>query len=331
MRNRSMPSYQSPNINLRGAGAFITATVIVIAILIVGSASFVNIRPGYVGVLFDAQAHEVKAGFLQPGFGFKIPLVQIVQEYPVGTQVLTMVRNEREGRVIGDDSIKAQSVEGQDIFVDVTIKYHVIPDQAGRLYSKWQGANISYIEENAVRRAARSVVPIVAGKMTVIGIYGAERDVLERNTFALLKEELAKDFLELEAVQIGEVHISDALKQSLEQKVAAQQAAERAKFELEKAETEAKTAAAVAKGKADARAQEAIGESNYQVTLAKGQADARRIAADAEAFYNTTVAKSLTPDLVQLKAIEKLSDKINLVLAPNGSTPIIGLDSLLKK
>lgn len=322
--------YSTPNISLRSVVPLITATVLIIALLVVFSASFVNIRPGYVGVLFDAQAHQVTAGFLQPGFGFKVPLIQIVQEYPVGTQVLTMIAKETEGRVQGDDSVKAQSIEGQDIFIDVTIKYHVIQEQAGKLYTKWQGRDIKYIEDNAVRRAARSVIPIIAGKMPVIGIYGNERDTLEKNSLALLKEELAKDYLDLEAVQIGEVHISAALKTSLEQKVAAQQAAEQAKFALDKAETEAKTAAAVAKGKADARAAEAKGESDYAAILSKGKADARRIEADAEAFYNSTVAKSLTPELVQLKAIEKLADKISIVLAPSGSTPIIGLDALLK-
>ena len=327
---RRTSNYQPPNINLGNASAIITATVLVIAVLVAGSASFVNIQPGYVGVLFDAQAHAVTPGFLQPGFGFKIPLIQVVQQYPVGTQVLTMIAKTSEGRVQGDDSIKAQSIEGQDIFIDTTIKYHVIAEKAGLLYTKWQGADIHYVEDNAVRRAARSVIPIIAGKMGVIGIYGNERDTLEKNSFTLLKDELAKDYLELEAVQIGEVHISDALKASLEQKVAAQQAAEQAKFALDKAETEAKTAAAVAKGKADARAAEALGESNFASIIAKGQADARRISADAEAYYNGAVARSLTPDLVQLKAIEKLSDKVSVILSPNGSTPLIGLDSLLK-
>jgi regulator of protease activity HflC (stomatin/prohibitin superfamily) len=350
---RSSRNYQAPNINIRGAGAFVTTTVIVIAILIVGSASVENIQPGYVGVLFDRQSGEVRVAFPRPGFAFKIPLVQSVVQYPVGTQVLTMVQRGTEGRVQGDDSIKAQSIEGQDIQIDVTIKYRVDPEKAGEIYKKWAGQGISVIEDNAVRRAARSVVPIIAGKMTVIGIYGNERDKLEKDVFTLLKEELTRDFIILEAVQIGEVHISAALKASLEQKVAAQQAAEQAKFALDKAETEAKTAAAVAKGKADARAAEAKGESdyaailakgkaearateaqgesNYAAILAKGKADARRIEADAEAYYNATVAKSLTPELVQLKAIEKISDKINVVFAPTGTTPFIGLDSLLGK
>ena len=327
-RNYDVPV---PSFNMRGLSAGVTAAVIVVALLILASASFVNIRPGYVGVLFDAQAHEVRSGFLQPGFGFKLPLVQIVQEYPVGTQVLTMVAKQQEGRVVGDDSIKAQSVEGQDIFIDATIKYHVIPEKAGQLYAKWQGADISYLEDNAVRRAARSVIPIVAGKMTVIGLYGNERDILEKDSFALLKDELAKDFIELEAVQVGEVHISQELKTALDQKVAAQQAAERAKFELDKAETEAKTAAAVARGKADARAVEAKGESDYVSITAQGKADGRRIEADAESYYNTTVSRSLTPDLIQLKAIEHLNDKLSVIVAPSGSTPLIGLDSLLKK
>src|SRR5215510_4508917 len=98
MRNREY-NLQPPNLSLRGAGAAIGAAVIVLALLIVGAASFVNIRPGYVGVLFDAQAHEVKTEFLRPGFGFKLPLVQIVQEYPIGTQVLTMVAKQQEGRI----------------------------------------------------------------------------------------------------------------------------------------------------------------------------------------------------------------------------------------
>ena len=57
---------QPPTVNLRAAGGAITATVLVIAVLIIAAASFVNIQPGYVGVLFDAQAHDVTAGFLQP-------------------------------------------------------------------------------------------------------------------------------------------------------------------------------------------------------------------------------------------------------------------------
>ncbi len=301
--------YNSPQFRFPIGGSAITAIVILIGLLIVMSASVVNIRPGYVGVLFDAATHEVRAGFLLPGFGFKVPLIQQVQEYPTGTQVLTMVARTTEGKVVGDDSIKAQSIEGQDIFIDVTIKYHVVPETAGALYKKWQGQAIQFIEDNAVRRVARSVIPIVAGKMTVIGIYGDQRDVLEKNSFDLLKPELAKDYLELEAVQIGEVHISAALKESLELKVAAQQAAERAKFELEKAETEAKTAAKVAEGKANAR----------------------KIEADAESYYNQIVAKSLTPELVQLKMIERIGDKINVMLVPAGTTPIIGLDSLFKQ
>lgn len=350
---RNSRNYQAPNINLRGAGAMITAAVLVIAVLVVGSASVENIQPGYVGVLFDRQTGDVRVAFPHPGFAFKTPLVQSVVQYPVGTQVLTMVQRNTEGRVTGDDSVKAQSIEGQDIQIDVTIKYRVDAEKAAALYSKWAGQGITYIEDNAVRRATRSVVPIIAGKMTVIGIYGNERDRLEKDVTTLLKEELLRDYLVLEVVQIGEVHISAALKASLEQKVAAQQAAEQAKFALDKAETEAKTAAAVAKGKADARAAEAKGESDYAsilaggkaqarateakgesdyaAILAKGKADARRIEADAEGYYNGIVAKSLTPELVQLKAIEKLSDKISVVLAPSGTTPLIGLDSLLSK
>ena len=82
---RNSRNYQAPNISVRGAGALVTATVLVIAVLIVGSSSIENIQPGFVGVLFDRQTGDVRVAFPRPGFAFKTPLVQSVVQYPIGT------------------------------------------------------------------------------------------------------------------------------------------------------------------------------------------------------------------------------------------------------
>lgn len=44
--------------------------------------------------------------------------------------------------------------------------------------------------------------------------------------------------------------------------------------------------------------------------VAEGDAQAKRIQADAEAYYNAQVASSLTPEMVQLKQVEKWDGKL---------------------
>lgn len=47
-----------------------------------------------------------------------------------------------------------------------------------------------------------------------------------------------------------------------------------------------------------------------KVAVAEGDAQAKRIQADAEAYYNAQVASSLTPEMVQLKQVEKWDGKL---------------------
>ena len=51
-------------------------------------------------------------------------------------------------------------------------------------------------------------------------------------------------------------------------------------------------------------------EAKKKVAVAEGDAQAKRIQADAEAYYNAQVASSLTPEMVQLKQVEKWDGKL---------------------
>ena len=77
-----------------------------------------------------------------------------------------MVLKSSEGSTTGDDSIKIQSSEGQQLNLDVVIQYQVIRDRAGQLYQDWGGADIGIVEDRVVRQYTRTQVPAIAAGYT---------------------------------------------------------------------------------------------------------------------------------------------------------------------
>jgi regulator of protease activity HflC (stomatin/prohibitin superfamily) len=69
-------------------------------------------------------------------------------------------------------------------------------------------------------------------------------------------------------------------------------------------------------------------EAAKKVAIANGDAEAMRIRANAEAYYNRTVAASLSPSLVQIKALEKWDGKVPIM--SGGATPFIDINKFVK-
>ena len=113
---------------------------------------------------------------------------------------------------------------------------------------------------------------------------------------ARLTEELEKENFVVSKVTTG-IQYPNALVESINAKNRAQQEELRIKNEVLVAEAE------VAK----------------KVAIAKGNADAKKIEADAEAYYNRTVSASLTPTLVNMKALEKWDGKTPVVAGASGT------------
>lgn len=69
-------------------------------------------------------------------------------------------------------------------------------------------------------------------------------------------------------------------------------------------------------------------EAKKKVTIAEGDRAVMKIKADAEAYYNRTVAASLSPALVQTKALEKWDGKTPIV--SGGSSTFIDASKFVK-
>jgi len=297
-------------------------TLVVIAVIALGLlgltlSSWRSISPGYVGIVFDKANHNVTAGALEPGWAFINPLTQAIQQYPITIQTYSMVQKSTEGQVAGDDSIKVQSNEGQQINLDVVIQYQVIKEESGLLYQDWGGADITIVEDRVVRQYTRSQVPVVASKYGWEEITSAKRDAINREISKELESEFTKRHMRLISFAVREVHLPQSLQTALDQKIQAQQQAEQQKYQLAQAKVKADQDVAEATGKANALKAQAEGEASATLTRAKAQAEA-----------NHQLAQSLTPDLIRYQQLQRWDGKLP-IFSGGGTTPLIDTTSLI--
>jgi regulator of protease activity HflC (stomatin/prohibitin superfamily) len=296
--------------------SLVVGAVVAVVLLVVVFSAWRSIRPGYVGIVFDKANHNVTTGALDPGWAFINPFTQAIQEYPVTIQTYPMVLNSEEGPVRGDDSIKIQSDEGQQINLDVVIQYQVEKDKASQLYVDWGGAPIEAVEDGVVRQYTRSEVPVVASKYGWEEITSTKRAEIVQEITTILQEEFDKRHLKLISFGIREVHLPQALQDALNQKIQAQQAAEQQKYQLAQATV-----------KAEQDVTQATGEANGVKAKAEGDATAILTKAKAQAQANDLLARSLTPPLIQYEGLQKWDGRLPLFTG-GGATPLIDVSRL---
>lgn len=306
--------YQSPPI-----GRIVTLVLVgIVAVILLGLtfSAWRSIRPGYVGIVFDKANHNVTTGALDPGWAFINPFTQAIQEYPITIQTYQMVAKSSEGQLRGDDSIKIQSNEGQQINLDVVIQYQVEKANASQLYVDWGGAPIEIVEDGVVRQYTRSLVPVVVAKFTWEEITSTKRGDVVKEIAEVLRREFDRRHLNLISFGIREVHLPQSLQDALTQKIQAQQAAEQQKYQLAQAQVKAEQDVAQATGLANAAKARAEGEAQATLTNARAQAEA-----------NDLLAKSVTPALIQYQQIQRWDGKLPLFTGPGG-TPLIDVSHL---
>jgi prohibitin 2 len=298
-------------------------TLLIVAIVAVVLLGFMftawrSINPGYVGIVFDKINHRVTTGALDPGWAFINPLTQAIQEYPVTIQTYQMVENADEGQVRGDDSIKVQSSEGQQINLDVVIQYQVEKSKANLLYTDWGGAPITTVQDGVVRQYTRSEVPVVASSYTWEEITSSKRAEMTKEITTALTSEFDRRHLTLVSFGIREVHLPQALQNALDMKIKAQQAAEQQKYMLDQAQVKAQQDVA-----------QATGLANAAVAQAEGDAKATLTKAEAQAKANDLLSKSITQPLIQYEQLQRWDGRLPL-LTGGGATPFIDVASLLR-
>lgn len=314
MKPRTVP--MPPRGRVMGIISLAISTLVAIVALVVVFSAWRTIEPGYVGIVFDKAQRKVQ-NTLEPGWVFINPFSQSVTRYPVSIQTLVMVREDQEGQVAGDDSVKVGSREGQTMNADVSVQYSIEKDKAALLYETWAGAPIERIEENLVRQVTRSALNDVASQYGWEEIYGAKRLEYTEKVNVEMQRRLGAKFVKFESVNLRGWHLPENLQKALELKITAQQAAEQQSFALKQAQI-----------KAQQDQVQAEGEANALRARAEGEADATKIRAEAQSQANSQLSQSLTSDLIRYEQLQRWDGKLP-VFNGGGATPLVDVTGVI--
>jgi regulator of protease activity HflC (stomatin/prohibitin superfamily) len=296
---------------IKGLTSLTVGVLIAAFVLTIVGAGLVFINPQERGVVISALSPQgYRQEPLAPGLHWVVPFAEQVQRYVISRQTYTMSAQTTEGQVTGDDSIRARTKDGQEVFIDASIIYSIDPNKVIPLHINWQNR----YEDQVVRPAARNAIRDAVSQYGVEEIVSTKRAEMESLISQSVSTKLEQNDLAMVDFLLRDIHFSDEYAAAVEQKQIAEQQAQQAKLVVEQKKQEAEQARQVAQGTADAA-----------VISAKGAAEARVIQAQAESQANDLLSKSLTPALLQYQYILKLSPGVQTIFVPTGNQFILPL------
>ena len=218
---------------------------------------------------------------LGPGISLVIP----------GTRVLKFSTQTREIK----EAAAVPTSEGLIVNLDVSLLFRLRPDVAPQVYKTVGRQFEQVIIEPQLRSAIRDVTAEYEAKF----LYSAEREKVAQNIFKHMKAALAPRGVEAEQVLLRNVQLPPLLTTAIQEKLQAEQQAQRMRFVLDRERQEA---------------------------------DRKRVEAQGIADFQAIVAKGISAELLKWKAIEvahELSKSPNskiIVLGDKSGLPIILTD-----
>src|SRR4028119_953931 len=254
----------------------LTLVIVFLAIL---SKFFVIVNAGERGVLM--QFGKVQEQVLGEGLHVIVPTVYSVKKLSVRVQKQEI-------------SAEASSKDLQDVFTDVALNWHIIPEKANTIFQRIGDERA--IVERIINPAVEEVLKAVMAKYTAEEII-TKRGEVKAGVDDSLTTRLASYHIRVDDISLVHVHFSERFSDAVEAKQIAEQEAKRAEFVALKASKEA----------------------DAKVNLAKGEAEVQRLLQD-----------NLTPELLERQAIEKWDGKLPLIVGDGGKN-LLDLSKLVER
>lgn len=249
---------------------------------------------------------------------------------PAGLQIVTPIAEQVvlvDVRVQPHDfqEIDAASKEYQAVKLTGTMNYHIDPAFA---YDLYRTVGLDFAEK-VVDPAFNDFIKEVVPRYPVTEIL-AKRDEIRR----LAKEELGKNLeryhIILDDIYLANIRFSPEYEQAIEQKQVAEQQVQTEKQILAQKQIQAEQKKVDAGGEALAAIERAKGDAQANIERAKGDAQATVQRAQGQAEANKTLAESLSDPILTYTYIQKLTEKIQVVLVPGGQQFLFDLKGLLE-
>jgi regulator of protease activity HflC (stomatin/prohibitin superfamily) len=244
---------------LNSAGK-LTALLVLITIF---CTPFVIIDAGERGVLMKFGA--VQEQILGEGIHLVIPIVNTVKKLSIRIQKQEI-------------PTEASSKDLQDVFTDVALNWHIIPEKSPALFQ--QIGVEKDVVELIINPAVEEVLKAVIAKYTAEEVI-TKRAEVKNGVDEALTTRLSNYHIAVDDISLVNVYFSARFGEAVEAKQIAEQEAKRAEYIALKASKEAEA----------------------KVNLAKGEAEAQRLLRD-----------SLTTEILQRQAIEKWNGKLPLIM-----------------
>jgi len=259
-----------------------------LVVLVASMAKVVD--PGQAGVviLFG----KVQEDVLPSGLHFINPFSEVVA-MEVRTRNYTMSGIADEGQKKGDDAIPVISSDGLTVKLDATIFYHLEQARVPRIYREI-GPDVEGI---IIRGQIRTSLRDAAAGLSATELYTTHRQAFVDTVSKTLKTAFQERGIILEQMLLRNVLLPEQITNAINEKIAADQEAQKMIFVLQKE---------------------------------KQEAERKRIEAEGQARAQQIVSASLTPQILEYQRIQALryvGEKGNLIITGSGGTPLIQVPS----
>lgn len=237
-------AYLNRNQNTKRFSNPIRISGFIVMLIGVLTSCIVQIDAGEIGVqkLFG----KIQPNVLRSGLHFINPLVD-VQHLDVKTQNYTMSGVHDEGMKSGDDAIRVLTADGLEVTIDLSVLYRVVADNAPKLL---QQTGIDY-EDKIVRPLTRTRIRDNAVYYDAIELFASKRDEFQQRIYKSIEKDFNARGLLLENLLVRNITLPESVKQTIEQKINAEQDAQKMQFVLQKEQQEAQRKRIEAQGIAD--------------------------------------------------------------------------------
>ncbi len=219
-----------------------------------------------------------------------------VQRARFGTENTPDVAQEGAGDLENTNTLVAFSSETQDVFIEATLNFRIDERDIQGLFTE---VGPDYFNK-LIRPRVLQIFKDTTVKFTAVEI-APSREQIREEVRRRLREELSPASIEVVDLLIDDIDFQPAFKLAIEQKQVATQDAQREEERIRQSAAEAEQVRQTAQGTADAIAIEAAGQ--------------------AEA--NMLLSQSITDELIQFQAVQRLSPNIQVALIPSGEGIII--------
>jgi len=268
-------------------------TTALIALALTGC-HYAKIEPASVGILFDANS-GISQKILRPQMTY-VGLRQQLITYPTSIKNASFVQARNEGQSANEDSIKASTIEGAQLPVDVTVAWHVDPANVVLVFESFGTADQEHMTDGYIRYWATYAVDCVSGQRSIFDLMAKDRQNFGPLVKKFLAPIMAKYGISVDDVLIGEVHPPQEISNKAQERISRRNDLENSKLTLEKAKRDSVT----------------------MITNAERDAQLNKIRSEM-----SDTAKTLRKQEILKKAIEKWDGKAPLV--GNGSIPFTNI------